>query len=225
MCPHSIKIIIGLFASYFLGAIPTAYLFGKLIKGIDLRKHGSGNLGATNAFRVMGKGIGTTVLIIDIFKGTIAVLFAGFFFYPQNACLSKNLFLCICAIAAVCGHNWTIFLKFKGGKGIATSLGALIGFSILIDHFAITCAIIVLFWLIIFLSTGFISLASCICSICLPFIGIIFHLPLEIILFLALLAAFSLIRHKSNIIRLLQKKESRFNTKKFLAKFTGKTLS
>lgn len=225
MHPLFLKIISGLIISYVLGSIPTAYLFGRLYKGIDLRKHGSGNLGATNAFRVLGKGIGTSVLIIDILKGTISVLLAGLFFYSPDINISKNLYLCLAAITAVCGHNWTVFLKFKGGKGIATSLGALIGFSILINKFAFTCLAIVLLWLIIFLATGFVSLASVICSACLPVLGIIFHLPLEILLFLALLSVFSIIKHKSNIIRLLQKKESRFNTKKFLAKLTGKTLS
>lgn len=222
---YFLKIITGLIASYLLGSIPTAYLFGSIFKGIDLRKHGSGNLGATNAFRILGKGIGTTVLVLDILKGTLAVLLGGLYFYTQNPYISKNLYLCLAAITAVCGHNWTIFLKFKGGKGIATSLGGLIGFSILIDKFAYVCVIIVLLWLIIFLSSGFVSLGSVICSICLPFLGILFHLPLEIILFLTLLSIFSIFKHKSNISRLLQKKESHFDTKKFLRKITRKTLS
>ncbi|MFH1692342.1 MAG: glycerol-3-phosphate 1-O-acyltransferase PlsY [Candidatus Omnitrophota bacterium] len=225
MHPHFLKIISGLIVSYVLGSIPTAYLFGRLYKGMDLRKHGSGNLGATNAFRVLGKGIGTTVLAIDILKGTASVLLAGLFFYSPDVNISRNLYLCLAAIFAVCGHNWTIFLKFKGGKGIATSLGALIGFSILIDQFATTCLIIVVLWLIIFLSTGFVSLGSVICSVFLPVLGIIFHLPVEILLFLTLLSVFSIVKHKSNIFRLLQKKESRFNTKKFLANFIKKTLS
>ncbi len=222
---YYLKIITGLVVSYFLGSIPTAYVFGKIYKGVDLRQHGSGNMGATNAFRILGKAIGTSVLILDISKGTLAVLLAGLFFYASTPHISKNLYLCLAAITAVCGHNWTIFLKFKGGKGIATSLGGLIGFSILIDKFAYVCIIIVALWLIIFLSSGFVSLASSICSIFLPILGTIFHLPLEIILFLTLLCFFSLIKHKSNIYRLLQKKESRFNTKKFLSKLIGKTLS
>lgn len=225
MDQQTIRPILGLISSYLLGSIPTAYLFGKLTRGIDLRKYGSGNLGATNAFRVLGKGIGTSVLVIDILKGLAVVLLANFFFYHESLEISKDYFLCLTAIAVVCGHNWTIFLKFKGGKGIATTLGVLIGFSILIEKFGFLVVVVILLWLIIFLSSGFVSLASVISSILLPFWAILFHIPKEIIYFLFVLGAFSLIRHKSNIIKLLQKKESRFNTRAFLNKLSKKTFS
>jgi glycerol-3-phosphate acyltransferase PlsY len=214
------NLTLGLILSYLLGSVPTAYLFGRLFKGIDLRRHGSGNLGATNAFRVLGRGIGTTVLILDIFKGTAAVLLAKHFFVPEISKISLNLYLCLAAIAAVCGHNWTLFLKFKGGKGVATSLGALIGFAILIDKFATLVLLIVLLWGLIFLSTGFVSLASVVASISLPLLAILLGLPKELDIFLLILAAFSLIRHKPNIIRLLQKKESRFDTRSILKKLS-----
>lgn len=220
-----LKLILGLVLSYLLGSIPTAYIFGKVTKGIDLRKHGSGNLGATNAFRVLGKAVGTTVLVLDILKGTLALLAAKSLFYSSSAGISLNLFLCLAAVAVVSGHNWTIFLGFKGGKGIATSLGVLIALSILIERFTGLVASIVVLWLVIFLLSGFVSLASVVCSILLPLAAIFFHLPKEIVLFLFILAAFSLIRHKPNISRLLQKKESRFNTKAFISKIFRKTLS
>lgn len=225
MDQQTIKPILGLISSYLLGSIPTAYLFGKMTRGIDLRQYGSGNLGATNAFRVLGKGIGTTVLVIDILKGLIAILLANLFFFPENLEISKNYFLCLTAIAVVCGHNWTIFLKFKGGKGIATTLGVLIGFSILIEKFALLVVMIILLWLIIFLSSGFVSLASLISSILLPLLALFFKIPDEIFYFLLALGALSVIRHKSNIIKLLEKKESRFNAKAFLNKLSKKTFS
>jgi len=213
-----IKLLLGIIFSYSLGSIPMAYIFGRVTKGIDLRQHGSGNLGATNAFRVLGSGTGTIVLILDILKGTLAVICTKYFFYSDQLQLSANSALCLSAIAVVCGHNWTIFMGFKGGKGIATSLGALIAFAIIIDRFAWVVVSIIFLWLIIFIPTGFVSLASVICSLCLPILSIFFHLPLEIITFLLILGIFSLIRHKSNIYRLLQKKEPRFNTRAFFTK-------
>lgn len=209
---HMLKLLTGLLISYLLGAIPTAYCFGRLLKGIDLRQHGSGNLGATNAFRVLGKGAGTLVLIIDILKGTAAVLLSRYVFFDPLANISMPFYLCLAAVCAVAGHNWTVFLGFKGGKGVATSLGVLIAFSILIEKFSILVILVTGAWLVIFLATGFVSLASVICSAALPIFGLILKLPVSIEIFLTILAVFSIIRHKTNIYKLLHKKESRFNT-------------
>jgi len=220
-----LKIILGLIISYLLGSIPTAYLFGKISKGIDLRQHGSGNLGATNAFRVLGKRVGIIVLLIDIFKGTLAVLIARKLFYSQNSGISLDLYLCFSALCAVCGHNWTIFLKFKGGKGIATSLGILIAFSIIIPKFISLVLCVIVLWLVIFVVSGYVSLASVIASLCLPLFSVIFSLPREIFFFFWVLTLFSLFKHKPNILRLLQKKEHRFNPRFFFTRLFKKTLS
>lgn len=220
-----LKIIAGLLISYLLGSIPTAYLFGKVFQGLDLRQHGSGNLGATNAFRVLGKRAGIMVLFIDIFKGTLAVLLAKKLFYSHHVDISLNLYLCISAICAVCGHNWTVFLKFKGGKGIATSLGVLIAFSIIIPKFVFLVLCVVALWFVIFVASGYVSLASVIASLCLPLFSVIFSLPREIFFFLWVLTLFSLFKHKPNILRLLQKKEHRFNPRSFFARIFKKTLS
>jgi len=251
MAQTIIKPILGLLISYLIGSIPTGYLFGRWTKGIDLRQHGSGNLGATNAFRVLGKKIGAIVLILDILKGAAAILLARFLFYVPNMNLSTelhgstavvssqsgflwsgiplappsetwwgiNLYLCLTAVAVVSGHNWTCFLGFKGGKGVATTLGALIAFSIFVNRFIWLLVCMIILWLVCFLSTGLVSLASIIASISLPIAALFFRIPTEIIIFLALLGGFSVFRHKSNILRILQKKESRFDTKKILKKF------
>ena len=108
--------------AYLIGSIPVAYIFGRVLKGIDIREHGSGNMGATNAFRVLGKGPGVIVLILDIVKGIIPVTLLANAFG-----LADPLSLVIIAVAVVAGHNWPVFLGFKGGKGMATSLGVLIG--------------------------------------------------------------------------------------------------
>ena len=218
----TLKLITGLFLSYILGSLPTAYIFGRLTRGVDLRQHGSGNLGATNAFRVLGKGTGTLVLLLDIAKGTAAVLLAGMVFFDPQGGLSEPVYLCLSAVCAVAGHNWTIFLGFKGGKGIATSLGVLIAFSILIDKFFVLVFSAVTLWLALFLTTGFVSLASVICSVLLPIAGALLRLPVEITLFLLILGGLSVFRHKENIQRLLQNKENRFNTASFLKKLLRK---
>ena len=179
----------GLVVSYLLGSVPTAYILGRRTRGIDLRHHGSGNLGATNAFRVLGPYVGTLVLLIDIAKGTLAVLLADRVFGPQGP-IATNLYLCLSAIMVVCGHNWTIFMKFKGGKGMATSLGVLVAFSMIIENFFLVVLAIIVLWLAIFLSSGIVSLASVIASALLPFIGISFHLPKTILGFLTILSAF-----------------------------------
>ena len=108
--------------AYLVGAIPTGYWCGRLVKGIDIREHGSKNMGATNVFRVLGKGPGIIVLIIDICKGIIPIMVIanGFGF-------KDPLLLVLAGVIAVAGHNWTVFLGFKGGKGVATTLGVLFG--------------------------------------------------------------------------------------------------
>lgn len=221
MDPHMLKPLTGLLLSYLLGSIPTAYLFGRG-RGIDLRQHGSGNLGATNAFRVLGKRTGTIVLCLDILKGALAVLLAINLFYETGAGISPSLYACLAAVCVVGGHNWTVFLRFKGGKGIATSLGVLIAFSVLIEKFGLLVLIAVGLWLIVFLSSGFVSLASCVSSLALPFLGLALKLPSSITVFLTILAAFSLIRHRENIRKLLQKRESRFNTASLFKKLFRK---
>ena len=113
-----IRITLSVVISYLIGSIPTAYIFGKKLKGIDIRKHGSGNMGATNAIRVLGKGPGTLVLLIDIAKGIIPTTIMADLLGTTDLWMRL-----VWGLIAVCGHNWTVFLQFKGGKGIATGLG------------------------------------------------------------------------------------------------------
>jgi glycerol-3-phosphate acyltransferase PlsY len=105
-------IILGILVSYFIGSIPVAYLFGRLLKGIDIREFGSGNVGATNALRVLGKGAGITVLVLDILKGFIAVVFLGNF-VAIKAGIPEVTTRILLGLSCICGHNWTIFLRFE----------------------------------------------------------------------------------------------------------------
>ncbi len=199
-----IKIILGLGLAYLLGSMPTAYIFGKLYKGIDIREHGSKNVGATNVFRVLGKVPGIVVLIIDILKGVLAVVVVS-----DLLDLNGVVFYILLGIASVCGHNWTVFLRFKGGKGVATSLGVLIGLTIKIASIRAVLVLSVLIWSAVFLCSGFVSLASMIAVIFLPLFMLIFTHSFELVVLGVIFCIFVIFKHRPNIQRLLNGKESK----------------
>ncbi len=190
--------------AYLIGSIPVAYIFGRLLKGIDIREHGSGNMGATNALRVLGRWPGLVVLILDIIKGIIPVTVLANVFG-----LGDPLSLVIIAIATVAGHNWTIFLGFKGGKGMATSLGVLIGLAIQFQVLSIILLWVVMTWLAFFLLFGFVSLASIIAAVVFPILMVAFFEPLPLIILSIVLCIFIVFRHRSNIKRLAKGQEPR----------------
>jgi glycerol-3-phosphate acyltransferase PlsY len=203
------RIIIASIISYLLGSIPTAYLFVKILKGVDIRSVGSGNVGATNAMRVLGKGLGITVLLLDILKGFIAVKFLGNIFLGYGVLVSEEALLIILGIAVICGHNWTIFLQFKGGKGIATSLGVLLALAVNFSALRAVLFLLFLTWVLVFLIFRIISLASLAAALGLP-IYMSFYSRSRLLLSASMiLSLFTIFRHKSNIKRLLQGKESR----------------
>lgn len=228
---------IGILLSYLVGSIPTAYISGKLTKGIDIRKHGSGNVGATNAFRVLGPRIGIAVLVIDALKGLVCVVFVANFILKQQAVLNTHcyesiydpkllyehflklqkdeLFLRILlGIVSVLGHSFTIFLGFKGGKGMATTLGVLIGLSLKYASLKEILVLEILIWFLVFLLSKIVSLSSIVSAIFFPIFFIIFEEPLPLILMSLVLAIFVILRHKSNISRLLHNQEHRLNLRR-----------
>jgi glycerol-3-phosphate acyltransferase PlsY len=200
------KLLLAIVLSYLLGSIPTAYIYGRFAKKIDIRKHGSGNVGATNVYRVLGKGPGTFVLILDILKGLLAVWAIGDLFL-----LTENYQRIFLALSVVCGHNWTIFLGFKGGKGIATSLGVLIGLTIKIASIRIVLALTLLVWIGIFCLTGFVSLASISAATVLPIIMVLTNQSIEIVFLGIIFCVFVVLRHRANIKRLLAGQENKVN--------------
>lgn len=185
--------------SYLIGAIPTAYILGKLFKGIDLRQYGSGNVGATNAWRILGKGVGTATLLIDILKGLVAVTVIARFFHTTPL---------VCGLAAIIGHNFPAYLKFRGGKGVAATVGVFLGLAPEILGAA------ALLWGGILIVTGYVSLASIIAGLCLPVFSILFNYPLEMHLFSLALGILILIQHRSNLKRFFKGEEKRFFRKK-----------
>jgi len=199
-----VSIALGFILSYLLGAVPTAYIVGKVLKGIDIRKHGSGNVGATNTFRILGKGPGIFVLLFDILKGFLAVVMVG-------GLLRIDILwvLIMLGLTAIIGHNWTVFLNFKGGKGIAASLGVLIGLCVRVPSFGPVLLAVVGVWILLFLAFGFVSLASIAAAAALPIISVATNQPIELVLLGIVICLFVVIRHRSNINRLLSGQESR----------------
>lgn len=202
-------IILGIVISYFIGSIPTAYLFGRLLKGIDIRNFGSGNIGATNAFRVLGRSLGVSVLALDILKGFLAVVFLSNMLSSKITVISDEMLLIALGLSCICGHNWTIFLKFKGGKGVATTFGVLLGLSIKIAGLKLIIGLLILTWLLIFIIVRIVSVASLLTAISLPMYTVIFKQSNMLISASILLCFFVVLRHKSNLKRLFAGKEKR----------------
>lgn len=202
-------IILGILISYFIGSIPTAYIFGRVLKGIDIRKFGSGNVGATNALRVLGKRPGIMVLVLDILKGFVVVLFLGNFVLAKIAGISDETVRIFLGLSCISGHNWTIFLRFRGGKGIATTFGVLLGLTIKIASLKMVLSLVILTWVLTFIILRIVSLASVLTGISLPIYMILFKQPNVLTLSSIILAIFIILRHKLNLKRILQGKEPR----------------
>jgi len=204
-------IFIAIIASYLLGSIPSAYIFGRLLKGIDIRKAGSGNVGATNALRVLGKGPGAAVLAIDILKGFISVFFLAGYFATKASLIDEQNLRIILGLSCICGHNWTVFLQFKGGKGIAATFGVLLGLALKISGLKIVVGALIFIWFIVFFFSRIVSLSSVLAGLALPVLLIFFQQPILLISLGIVLAIFVILRHKPNITRILQGKEPRLN--------------
>ncbi len=202
--------IIGI--AYFLGSFPTGYVTGRL-RGIDVRKHGSGNIGATNVLRVLGKPWGFSVFFLDAFKGFLAVRIAlALVERHPVATQHSELFAILAAAVCVFGHSFPIWLGFRGGKGVATSAGSLFG---VVPIAALT---IFLVWLLVFFVTRYVSLASIIGALVLPIsVAVLMWLHLTrgvvLIYFSTAMTALVVWRHRANIVRLLNGTEPRFSRK------------
>lgn len=201
-------IIIGIIGSYFIGSIPTAYIFGRVLKGVDIRKFGSGNVGATNAMRLLGKPAGIAVLLLDVFKGFFAtVVWSNFII--SKAPGSAELMPIILGFCCIMGHNWTVFLNFKGGKGVATTLGMLLGLAVKTPPFRLILGLALLVWIVVFLLTRIVSISSIATAITLPVFMVLFHPSPAFIALSILLSLMLILRHKSNLKRILRKEEKK----------------
>lgn len=196
-------VVLGIIA-YLIGSIPTSVWIGKKFYDVDVRNHGSGNSGATNSLRVLGKKAGLIVLIIDILKGWLAVGIVCFSSYPSGSLQRIHMEVTL-ACLAILGHIFPIYAGFKGGKGVATSIGIIIAFSPLVALFCL------LVFALVFLLFNYVSLASMAAAVSFPLwmtvmskmhyawvVAFSFFLPLLVI-----------IMHRKNIIRLLKQQESK----------------
>lgn len=186
--------------SYLLGATPTSYWMGRVFHGLDLREHGSGNLGATNALRVLGWKSALPVMVIDVAKGWVPVAV-----FTELAGVGFRWALTY-GTAAILGHMFSLWVGFKGGKGMATSAGALLGLA----PWAVLGGLVV--WLMLTLPTGYVSLGSIAAAFALPIlIALTPHEGgMELVWFASALAAFVIWKHRSNMGRLLRGEENRF---------------
>jgi len=191
--------------AYFIGSIPTALIISKRFFGIDIRDYGSGNMGATNTFRVLGSRYGTMVMAFDILKGIAAVALFTFLPYYMHNELERTNFMIGLGLAAVTGHIFPIFAGFRGGKGVATLFGMLLAVQPVI---AISCTGV--FLLVLFL-TRYVSLSSILAALALPICVLWIWNEHEVMyrVFALLVAALVVFTHQKNIGRILRGVESR----------------
>ena len=187
-------------AAYLLGSVPFGYILGKFFKVSDIRRHGSGNIGATNVLRLLGWRAALPVLLLDAGKGTAAVLAA-------RALGCDPIFVLAAALAVLVGHCFPLFLKFKGGKGAATGIGLLIPLS------GYVCASAVLLAVIVIALTRYVSLGSILGALSVPLLFYLYGFEPLYIIFGAVMALLVIARHGENIKRLLSGSESKFGQK------------
>lgn len=195
--------VVAVLGSYGLGSIPTGFWLG-CARGMDIRKVGSGNIGATNTMRALGKPTGFLVLLLDIAKGYVAV-----FAFPRLCAeLPTEPAQILCCLAVIAGHNWTFWLKFKGGKGIATSAGALLAFL----PYPLLIGLGV--WIVVFAIWRYVSLASIAAAAVLPLATGLLTRNIALTGFTLVIAALAIYKHRSNIQRLRAGTENRIGSKK-----------
>lgn len=194
------EILLAVGASYLLGSLPTGYLIARYFKGIDIRAHGSGNIGATNVWRILGPFWGVVSLVGDVGKGLAAVLIGRLVGIPGVELLT--------AAAALTGHGWSVFLRFQGGKIIATSLGVLI----MLPPAGLAAATVV--WIGTFGLTRYVSLASILAVASVPLAFFFAGLNWQYVVFGLFMAVVATYKHRANIQRLMRGEESRFGVRR-----------
>ena len=196
-----LTILFTLIFAYVLGSIPSGLIIGKGVYNVDLRQYGSKNIGATNAWRTLGKFPGTLIFLCDFLKGFVSV-------YIASSLIGVPLAMALAGALAIIGHSLSIFLGFKGGKGVATGLGVI---AMLMGK--VTIAVFLL-WFIIVYFTRYVSLGSCVAALFVPILAYFFDEPPEFIVFGIIVAVLIIVRHKGNIERLLNGTESKISAAK-----------
>lgn len=195
-----VELVVAVLGAYIIGSIPTGYIIVKLFTGQDIRKSGSGSTGATNVKRVMGKKWFFIVMFLDAFKGALPVILAKLF---ATTFIHSGLIPVLCAIAVILGHSKSIFLKFTGGKSVASGVGTIIALNWQVG------LIIALTWSIITYISKYVSIGSIIALAISPILMYLFHEPIAYILYCVLGAIYITYLHRENILRLIKGTESK----------------
>jgi len=190
--------ILYLIISYLICSIPFGLIFGKIFAKTDIRQHGSKNIGATNATRILGKKIGFATLIFDSGKGMIMVIIARFSFFEAD---HLHLFLVLVSLTSICGHIYPIYLKFNGGKGVATSIGSILALDFSVGILAIC------FWILTFASFRISAIASLVAIFSTTIFSTAYDAPFSQIVFCWVISLIIFIKHKENIMRILTGEE------------------
>jgi glycerol-3-phosphate acyltransferase PlsY len=197
----NVEALIIIILAYLVGSIPFGLILSKLFAKTDIRKAGSGNIGATNVFRVLGKKLGALTLLFDILKGAVFVLIA-------EGITNSEIWASLAGLAAFLGHLYPIYLKFRGGKGVATSIGIflfLAPYALFVD--------LGIFLLVVY-QTRYVSFSSLIAAALLPVILLVFAYSKIYIILALIMGVFIFLRHRENIQRLRQGRENRIGEKK-----------
>ena len=196
------EIILCIVVAYLIGNFQTSYILGKLIAKKDIREYGSSNAGSTNALRVFGKKIAIATLIIDLLKGVLAVYI--------GTKISGDIGGMVSGVFVVIGHNWPIFLGFKGGKGVATSMGVALMIA------PLTTVIVIILGLVVVIKTKYVSLAALSATGLWVILNLIFYYPergIELIVMSIVLFTMMMYKHKENIKRLISGEENKITKK------------
>ena len=188
-------IVLACLLAYIIGSIPNGLIVSRVVAGIDIRQYGSHNIGATNVWRTLGKGPGAAVFLLDFIKGILGVFFGYLLVGTPFAMIFGGM-------AAIIGHSLPLFLGFHGGNGVATGLGVI---AFLMPKVTI---VVFLVWLAIVLVTRYVSLGSIIAAALVPILAWLFSYPIEYFVFGLLAAVLIIVRHKTNIVRLLNGTEN-----------------
>jgi glycerol-3-phosphate acyltransferase PlsY len=199
-----------LILSYVTGSIPTSIILGRLVRGIDIREHGSGNAGGTNVFRVLGWKPAIAVVLVDVFKGWLPTAIYSTVFFNYQPIEDSGVVQIILGFAAVLGHTYTVFAGFRGGKGIGTLAGMLIAL------YPVALPLCLIVFTITLILTGYVSLGSILATVSLPVFLMILPIfgieqsSLSLLIFALLVPWFAIYTHRSNIVRLRDGTENRF---------------
>lgn len=191
--------IVAIIISYLLGSIPTGYIIGKWLCNIDIRQYGSKNIGTTNMFRTLGAYPASVVLVIDVLKGVLAVLVGGWLLDTTSGKILAGAF-------AIIGHNYSCWLGFRGGRGVATSLGLVVT---LMPKVAL---VVFSIWVVIVFITRYVSLASIIAAFLTPILAYWYDYDSTVIIFSLVMALLIIVAHKDNIQRLRRGEENKIRS-------------